>query len=145
MIDVAQYRMRIGAFLFNGKGLQRMNHRVLSNKVSSFVTLVVVSALLFSLQAMDPSIEWNPGPRNSASSIKHPSSSLIEKHFNDLIKIDADIVEISSHRFFLTACKTLGIVPRGLQSNVHLSSRKAIVKSKRAFQKFEQKTFRRHC
>ena len=47
-----------------------------------------------------------------------------DKTFHNICKIGADIVEICSHRFYLQTCKELQLTPRGLESNVHLSTRK---------------------
>ena len=91
----------------------------------------VVVALVCTMQAMDPSIESNPGPRGLKPA-RHTLTPLDAK-YEELCKVSTDIVEICSHRFFLQTCKELQLAPRSLQSSVHLSSRKASPKLKELF------------
>ena len=70
----------------------------------------------------------------SSLSVDKPNSDL-KGH---LIKLNKDIVEISSHRFFLAVCSDLKVVPRGLKCHVNLSTRKASDQLKNDFSQLNE-------
>ena len=124
MVGIEQYRRTIGLF---SPGAPRRLKLIPSSNVgvrrfssSVFGSLVIIVSLAAFVSILLLLIESNPGPASSShGGLKSTVQSKVK-----LLKLNQDIVEIASHRFFLEACAELEVVPRGLRCHLNLSSRK---------------------
>ena len=90
-------------------------HRLTSCSVSGpTLTLLILMGLASWTLANDPGIETNPGPERLTGSGRLPWMSESELPiFQHLRKINNNIAQSASHRFFLFLCRDKGIIPRG--------------------------------
>ena len=124
MVDIEQYRRAIGLFCPGSprrlKFIPNSNARCGRFSSSVFGSTVIIVSLAAFVSILLILIELNPGP---ACSSRGDLRSAVQSKVK-LLKLNQDIVEIASHRFFLQACSELQVVPRGLRCHLNLSSRK---------------------
>ena len=115
MDDLQSYRARIGLFCGGlWKDLKVRSHFVTQSKVgimTYLLTFLCVGALVKMETMLDPSIERNPGPSQEYSKAEF-------KVVNKIKAVNKDIGRISSHRYYLTQCIDMGVVPKGLRREV---------------------------
>ena len=121
MIDLQDYRMRIGMFSHGNiyKNAMLYQKKVISSTFQMLpLTLVCLLGFLCIQMVNDPSIEQNPGPSQTYSGTEKP---LVDK----LKTVNKDIARISSHRFFMTSCLDLQLIPRSLNQKFGLATTNA--------------------
>ena len=116
MIDAQAYRRRIGVFrphhssyvpLGTTRRRSRSNRSVLN---FASLTFLIIVGLAAACEIQDPGVESNPGPPPSFESKEEGNQ------YNAIRKLNVQIAKISSHRFYLSTCREIGIVPRGYKS-----------------------------
>lgn len=114
MVDIEQYRSRIGSFC-GGRhssycGLGTLNSSLHASPLIKFsfcLTFLIIIGLAYPCSISDPGIEKNPGPWESEIS---------RKLYFSLKKITTDIARVSCHRFFIVSCIRLDLTPSGLNN-----------------------------
>ena len=118
MVDLQQYRIRIGTFCVRGPRARSRAFFTGSARPrgsTKFPTSVLVLALFAFILIC---IELNPGPPNGIS-----FSSIGEKTLVDSLKQKHQVLaKLVSHRFFLVKCRDLKITPTGFDLKIPLSA-----------------------
>ena len=86
-------------------------------KFSLLVLFLAGTFFVCIIIALDPRVEWNPGPSMGEDSLV----KAVKEH-------DRNIARMASHRFFLASCCSLKIIPRGLDLQVPLAAAKSNAK-----------------
>ena len=121
MDDLENYRRRIGTFCQMGmvlKFLKFDTQRVCS--VWLFCTVLAVIGVTALGLENDPSIEKNPGPLNTQTFPNLPSSVI--SLYNKIERLNSKIATHSCHRFFLSRCLELEIIPKGYRVKCNIST-----------------------